>query len=94
MTEGSHHGSNSSTRLIKLDGEYDLRRKDEIADVFGSIDGESSVAIDMTTVTYIDSTFLRELSILRRRDGAKITLVGANEHVRRVLRLISFDAFF
>ena len=85
----------ASQRLIKLDGEYDLTRKDEIAALFGSIDGENSVVIDMTTVTYIDSTFLRELTMLRRRDGAKsITLVGGNEHVRRVLKIVSIDAFF
>ena len=84
-----------SQRLIKLDGEYDLTRKDEIAGLFGSIDGESAVVMDMTAVTYIDSTFLRELSMLRRRAGAKsITLTGANEHVRRVLKTVSFDAFF
>ena len=82
--------TDSRKRLIKLDGEYDLTRKDEIAGLFGSIDGESSVVIDMTTVTYIDSTFLRELSMLRRRAGAKsITLVGANEHVRRVPKIKS-----
>ncbi len=91
---GMVDATDSRKRLIKLDGEYDLRRKDEIAGVFGSIDGESSVVIDMTSVTYIDSTFLRELTMLRRRAGAKITLVGANEHVRRVLKIVGFDAFF
>ncbi len=95
MTEGSHGGSDSSTRLIKLDGEYDLRRKDEVAGLFGSVDGESSVVIDMTTVTFIDSTFLRELSTLRRRDGARsIKLAGANDHVRRVLKIVNFDELF
>ena len=92
---GMVDATDSRKRLIKLDGEYDLTRKDEIAGLFGSIDGESSVVIDMTTVTYIDSTFLRELNMLRRRAGAKsITLAGANEHVRRVLKIVSFDAFF
>ena len=95
MTEGSHGGSDSSTRLIKLDGEYDLRRKDEVAGLFGSVDGESSVVIDMTTVTFIDSTFLRELSTLRGRDGVRsITLAGANDHVRRVLKIVNFDELF
>lgn len=95
MTEGSHDGSDSSTRLVKLDGEYDLTRKDEITGLFGSIDGESSVVIDMTKVTYIDSFFLGELSMLRLRDGARsITLAGANEHIRRVLKIASFDKIF
>ena len=86
----------SSTRLIKLDGEYDLRRKDQVAGLFGSLDGESSVVIDMTKVTFIDSTFLREkISTLRRQDGARsITLAGANDHVRRVLKIVNFDELF
>ncbi len=85
----------SRKRLIKLDGEYDLTRKDEIAGLFGSIDGESSVVIDMTTVTYMDASFLRELRMLRLRDEARsITLAGANRHIRRVLKIVNFDELF
>ncbi len=86
---------NSRKRLIKLDGEYDLTRKDEIAGLFGSIDGESWVVIDMTTVTYMDATLLCELRLLRLRDETRaITLAGANEHVRKILKLVNFDELF
>ncbi len=85
----------SRKRLIKLDGEYDLTRKDEIAGLFGSIDGESSVVIDMTAVTYVDATFLCELRLFRLRDEARsITLAGANTHIRRVLKIVNFDEMF
>ncbi len=85
----------SRKRLIKLDGEYDLTRKDEIAALFASIDGESSVVIDMTAVTYMDATFLRELRLLRLRDETRsIMLVGADTHIRRVLKIVNFDEIF
>lgn len=95
MTKASQDRSDFSTRLVKFGGECDLRRKDEIAGLFSSLGGEGSVVIDMTAVTYIDSFFLGELSMLRLRDGARsITLAGANENVRRILKTVSFDEIF
>ena len=52
----------SQKRLINLDGEYDFTRKDEIAELFGSIEGDSSLVIDMTAVTYMDATFFARIS--------------------------------
>lgn len=95
MTEGSHYSAYCSTRLIKLGGEYDISRKAEIAGLFGGIDGQSSLAIDMTAVTYIDATFLGLLATLRLRNKARsITLAGVNKHIRRVLKIVKFDKLF
>ncbi|HEY6449666.1 MAG TPA: STAS domain-containing protein [Candidatus Cybelea sp.] len=92
---GMADAQDSRKRLIKLDGEYDFTRKDELAGLFGSIDGESSVVIDMASVTYMDATFLRELRMLRLRGQARsITLAGANKHIRRVLKIVNFDKLF
>jgi len=77
---------------ITLEGEYDLARKDEIAKVFASVDGQPSVIIDVAKVTYLDSTVLRELAQLRlKRQDRQITLVGANENLRRLLKIAGFD---
>ncbi len=95
MTEGSHVGSDFAMRLIKLDGEYDTSREAEIVGLFGGIDRESSVVIDMTSVTYIDATLLRELGLLRLRDEARsITLVGTSKHIRKILKIVNFDQLF
>ncbi len=95
MTEGSHVASDFSTRLIKLDGDYDTSREAEIVGLFGSIDSETSVVIDMTTVTYMDAILLRELGLLRLRDEARlITLVGTSKHVRKILKIVNFDELF
>jgi anti-anti-sigma factor len=87
--------SDPSVKRIELVGEYDLSRKDEVARLFGSINGEPSVVIDMAKVSYIDSTFLNELGALRLRDESRsIRLSRPNEHVRRILKIVNFDEVF
>ncbi len=82
-------------RRIELDGEYDLSRKGELIELFASLDGEDSIVFDMTKVSYIDSTILHELSVLRARHADReITLTGANSNVRRILHLVSFERLF
>jgi anti-anti-sigma factor len=81
--------------VLRLTGEYDLTRKNEIAELFATVDGESSVQIDLSEVTYIDSTILRELAMLRQRqNGHPIKLVGASSQIERVLRIVDFDKLF
>lgn len=80
---------------VSLDGEYDLTRKDEIAALFDSLDGDGAVLIDLSNVTYLDSTVLHELARLRtRNEGRTISLAGANEHIRRIFRVVGFEALF
>ena len=80
---------------IELHGEYDLSRKEELAAFLASITGKKPVVLDMTRVTYVDSSFLNELGTLRSRlQDSKITLQGVNPQLRRVLSLMRFDAIF
>lgn len=83
-----------SVEIVRLSGEYDLSRKDEIVALFQSVDSQPLV-IDLTDVTYVDSTILREFSRLKALDTQRsITLRGANEHVRRILEIVQFDKIF
>jgi anti-anti-sigma factor len=80
---------------IALDGEYDVTRKQELGSLLESLEGSDPLVIDVTKVTYVDSTALRELSALRLRNPARpITLLGANGNVRRIFQLVSFDRVF
>lgn len=80
---------------IALDGEYDLSRKDEVAELFKTLDGDGALVIDLTNVTYIDSTVLHELAALRLRWADRsITLEGVNQHIRRVFDVVNFDQIF
>jgi anti-anti-sigma factor len=80
--------------MIRLNGEYDLARKAEVAAQFAALDSRP-VCIDFSEVTYIDSTILRELAELRLRDEQRpITFVGVNSHVRHIFDVVKFDELF
>lgn len=78
--------------LVRLAGDYDLTRKDELAAIFAQLDGSAEVVIDMRDVTYMDSTVLRELAALRSRNPHRsVSLLGVDNSIRRILRIVGFD---
>lgn len=80
---------------IALEGEWDFTRRREIASLFESIDGRGPLLIDLTTLSYIDSTILHEIGRLRIKSAERsITLAGPNDHIRRVLQIVGFDRVF
>ena len=82
-------------QFVELAGEYDLSRKAEVGALFESLEGNEPLVIDLAKVTYLDSTLLNELSVLRRRNHERqITLRGANANIRRILNLVNFGALF
>jgi anti-anti-sigma factor len=87
--------NDSQLATVRLTGEYDIARREELARLFQSIDGQRPLVIDMSDVSYVDSTFLNELANLRLSDkGRSITISGANEHIARLLKTVSFDQLF
>lgn len=82
-------------RRIELEGEYDLSQREQIAALFGSLHADGPVIIDLTKVTFIDSTFLHLLAALRLRfKGQSITLTGATANIKRILKLVKFEQLF
>ena len=104
MREFSYRDGQSSARLpaatpepktVALFGEYDLSRRPELAAQLGAIDGNEPLLLDIGEVTYLDSSFLNELAILRRRlPGCEIVVKSANARFRRLLGLFGFDRMF
>ncbi|HXB83933.1 MAG TPA: STAS domain-containing protein [Candidatus Acidoferrum sp.] len=85
----------NSPRRIELEGEYDGSQREQIAALFGSLRADGPVVIDLTKVTFIDSTFLHLLAALRLRfKGQSITLTGATANIKRVLKLVKFEQLF
>jgi anti-anti-sigma factor len=81
--------------LVKLTGEYDLARKAELETAFDSVPTTEPLTIDLSDVSYVDSTFLNVIASLSFRfQGIPITLRGSNQKLRRVLHLMSFDRLF
>jgi anti-anti-sigma factor len=85
---------NSPSQRIELQGEYDLADKEPLAKLLGSLRADGPAEIDMTKVTYIDSTALHELASLRTRFNAQPITLRVRENICRVLDLMRFDRLF
>lgn len=84
-----------SARRVELCGEYDFSRKEEISLLFGTLGTEGPVEIDMSAVSYIDSTFLHALTALHFRFKQwGVTLAGVSPQIRRILKMMNFEALF
>jgi anti-anti-sigma factor len=82
-------------RRLELVGEYDIADKATLANLFGALAPDGPAEIDMTKVTYIDSTFLHQIERLRSRlKEHRVTLFGVDKNVRRVLHAVNFDHLF
>lgn len=87
--------SPSKSQDIELRGDCDARRKDELRTLFDSLSTQLPVRIDLTAVTFMDSTALSLLVLLRRRlEDTQITLIGPDSDIRRLLKLTRFEDQF
>lgn len=83
------------TRRLRLAGEYDLADRAHLAELFGALRPDEPAVIDMTAVTYIDTTFLHEVDALRLRlNRHPVTLLGLNKNLQRLLNIVNFDDLF
>ena len=78
--------------LVRLSGEIDLSNSDDVHQRLETvIDGCSTVLIDLTEITYLDSQGLRlikQLSTKVERDGIELQLIAPpNSFARQVLEL-------
>jgi anti-sigma B factor antagonist len=84
--------------LVAVEGELDLatapRLKRALADVLAS--GANQIALDMSGVTFIDSTALGVLVGVQRGlvQGARLAIAGGSKDVLNVFELTGLDATF
>ncbi len=78
-------------------GEYDLTHQAQLRAEFDALCTENSLVLDMSAVTYLDSTFISELIRLhnaRTEQGCnRLTIVRPSPIVRRVLSLLYIFTF-
>jgi anti-anti-sigma factor len=85
----------SLVHSVSLEGEYDLSRRDELAAIFAALDSNAPAIVDMAKVTFVDSSFLYELVVLRSRlKEWGVTLRGVQPPIRRVFHITSFHKLF
>lgn len=89
--------SNSSIEVIKLDGELDVARREEIRRTLSLPAADRPVLLDFSQVTYADSTAVAELLRFHSEAGAKgrtVAVVIGNRQFARLLQYAGLrDAF-
>jgi anti-sigma B factor antagonist len=84
--------------IVVLKGDVDLESSPAAREVLlKSVEGAGTVLVDLSSVTYIDSSgvaSLVEALQAAKRNGGKFALVAASEPTRRVLELARLDKVF
>jgi len=86
------------TSIVVLKGDVDLESSPAAREILlKSVDGAGTVLVDLSSVTYIDSSgvaSLVEALQAAKRNGGKFALVAASDPTRRVLELARLDKVF
>jgi anti-sigma B factor antagonist len=84
--------------IVVLKGDVDLESSPAAREVLlKSVDGAGKVLVDLSSVTYIDSSgvaSLVEALQAAKRNGGRFALVAASDPTRRVLELARLDKVF
>jgi len=86
------------TSIVVLKGDVDLESSPAAREVLlKSVEGAGNVLVDLSSVTYIDSSgvaSLVEALQAAKRNGGRFALVAASDPTRRVLELARLDKVF
>ena len=84
-------------KIIRLSGELDIARKDEIRDALAAPDDGSPVLVDLAEVTYADSIALTELlrfCVTAQHDGRPVALVIRTPQFARLIQYAGLASAF
>lgn len=82
---------------IRLTGELEVGRKQEIRDAFALRDGARAVLVDLSEVTYADSTALTELlrfCMTAQREAVPIAVVIRTRQFARLVQYAGLASVF
>ncbi len=85
---------------IVLAGDIDFSTQDNLGSAIAealSIDPAKEIRVDMTNVTFIDSSVIRSLLKLQENaiaKGKSISIWNCNEHIREIFVIGGFDLMF
>jgi len=77
--------------VVTLSGELDLSNAPALHASLGGVSGPA--VVDLSAVTYLDSTALYELALLRRRVES-VVLIVPSPQIRRTLEIVGFTKTF
>ena len=82
---------------IQIEGRFDFSCHKAFKDAYSSVESNCKFELDMTKVTYVDSSALGMLLLLRDYAGGdqgEIVLNNCNDAVEKILRIANFDRLF
>ncbi|MCP5335032.1 MAG: STAS domain-containing protein [Oceanospirillaceae bacterium] len=89
---------NGSELIIQIQGRFDFSAHQEFRDAYEKGGpGISAFIIDMRDTTYLDSSALGMLLLLRDHaggDSAKVRIANCNNDVRKILTISNFEQLF
>ncbi|HZR95560.1 MAG TPA: STAS domain-containing protein [Gaiellaceae bacterium] len=85
-----------ASAVIRLAGEFDLYNAPALADALERVSAAHAVVVDLTDVTFLDSTVLASLVRLKREmsEPGGLVLYGPSRDVRRAFRVSGLDRYF
>jgi anti-sigma B factor antagonist len=84
----------SRATILELKGSFDIFQRDELSAAFSAVASESYVVVDLSSVTYADSTILSEIVLLHRlltASEGSLVFVGVSSMIRRLLNVTGLD---
>jgi anti-sigma B factor antagonist len=99
QTHESSSGPRRATHRIELRGDVDLGRRDELDTLAQWFEADAcpDVSLDLSRVTFLDSTglsFMLRLRNVADARGGRAEVLDAPACVRRLLRLVNLDGRF
>jgi anti-anti-sigma factor len=90
--------SASAELTIKVKGRFDFSAHQEFRDAYEKVDSQpATYVVDMAETTYLDSSALGMLLLLRDHaggDSAKIRISSCNSDVKKILTISNFEQLF
>ena len=92
MTTAGRSSLNRDYRTLRFAGDVNISRYPEFRDAFVGLAHDSPVLVDLTKATSVDSTFLSEMLLFkRRRHGRVVILIPAVGAVSKIFNLVNMD---
>jgi len=82
---------------ITINGRFDFNIHHDFRNIYRNEKPDATYTIDMSGTEYIDSSALGMLLLLREHagnEGAKITINGCNDDIKKIFSISNFEKLF
>lgn len=98
MSVGSHLSADGKVLTISINGRFDFSAHQAFRDSYEKLSPTpTDIVVDMVDTTYLDSSALGMLLLLRDHaggDNSNIKLQNCNEDIRKILTISNFEQLF